>query len=1015
MADYTDTADDAPRGEHAELTRKLKAWYAEDIKHVSEWRGVAREDYEFYNGEQWSQEDMQVLREQKRPALTFNRIGPLVNAVVGSEINNRREVQYIPREQGDAEANEILTAAGEWFRDQTGAEDEESDAFEDATICGMGWCLSDDAMVRIPNAHFATTRLFSGNVIKIDLENGQNLTGTPNHPVLTDMGWKRLCDLKEGDNLINSAFLERVEGFPVEQFDKVETRLKDKVDAFRAGREAGRFVTAPDDFYSDGAGSKVHVVYADSALLNKFRHAASRQAVPNNSLVRGHALPGESIGLLGYGLLHRSVFATKHDAPVYLAHSPSLHVTCSNIIAKLVSSLSKASGYAIGAFQPYTGGYLAGGHGFIEVKTPQLLNRNIGSSSRSGVLPGAKSVARPHKPGGNTPTAYSKFISDFFDWKPILEIQLRKLFGRDGIPSEFMTRVERRIVERVVDFPVHDIGTSLGMFIAGNVITSNTDTRLDFEDDPDGAPQIRRLDPLKMAWDCNASKPNLEDAQRLWYVDEKPYSEVKEMFPDVAKELLNAGWAKTLGNDPTQPHDQDQADLYAGGQNEFASSSSKKMCTLVECRWFEKVPYYRGPDFETGQPKEYSEKQIELIRKQVPEFPAVRQYRKVVKRAFIGAEVLAAPDQPLVPPGMFGWECITGYRDKLKRTFYGIVRPAKDPQRWSNKFFSQTQFLLNSQSKGGILAERGIADDDRQFEESWAKTESITWAKAGSLSGQAPKFVAKPTAQFPSGFFTLFNESKEAISQVTGLSPEFIGTREVDQAGVLEYQRRQSSLNLLASLFNSLRRYRKRQGKTMLFLIQNHLSDGRLVRIVGDDKAQYVPLTKDAVSNSQYDIIVDDAPTSPNEKDRTWQIISQMLPMLKDFMTPEIGLEILKYSPLPASMVSKWQRKAKEAADQAAQQPKPPTPEEQQMAMNQQNFQMEMAGKEADLQAKQTENQMDVAMKGVDLFVKQREAEIDGAVGVMKLQQGAQRISIQEQQNAVRAQNANSRRTSSAE
>jgi hypothetical protein len=681
MADYTDTADDAPRGTHAELTLKLKAWYAEDIKHVSEWRKVAREDYEFYNGDQWSQEDMNVLRDQKRPALTFNRIGPLVNAVVGSEINNRREVQYIPREQGDAEANEILTAAGEWFRDQTGAEDEESDAFEDATICGMGW----------------------------------------------------------------------------------------------------------------------------------------------------------------------------------------------------------------------------------------------------------------------------------------------------------------------------------------------TDTRLDFEDDPDGAPQIRRLDPLKMAWDCNASKPNLEDAQRLWYVDEKPYSEVKEMFPGVARELLNAGWAKTLGNDPTQPHDQDQADLYTGDQNEFASSYSKKMCTLVECRWFEKVPYYRGPDMQTGHPKEYSEKQIKLIRKELPDFPAVRQYKKVVKRAFIGAEVLAAPDQPLVPPGMFGWECITGYRDKLKRTFYGIVRPAKDPQRWSNKFFSQTQFLLNSQSKGGILAERGIADDDRQFEESWAKTESITWAKTGSLSGQAPKFVAKPTAQFPSGFFTLFNESKEAISQVTGLSPEFIGTREVDQAGVLEYQRRQSSLNLLASLFNSLRRYRKRQGKTMLFLIQNHLSDGRLVRIVGDDKAQYVPLTKDAVSNSQYDIIVDDAPTSPNEKDRTWQIISQMLPMLKDFMTPEIGLEILKYSPLPASMVSKWQRKAKEAAEEAAKQPPPPTPEEQKMALEEQKAGLAMQGKQADLAADQQKNEMDVQMKGIDLMIKQREAEMDAQRDQAKLVADLSRIAVQERQNEIRAENANSRRTSSAD
>jgi hypothetical protein len=668
--------DSAPASQELDdLTLKLQGWFKEDMPQVSEWRKEAREDFAFYNGNQWSEEDLQVLRDQKRPAMTFNRIGPLVNAVVGSEINNRREVQYIPREVGDSAANEVLTAAGEWFRDQTGAEDEESDAFEDATICGMGW----------------------------------------------------------------------------------------------------------------------------------------------------------------------------------------------------------------------------------------------------------------------------------------------------------------------------------------------TDTRLDFEEEPDGAPKIERMDTLKMAWDCNASKPNLEDAQRLWYIDEKPYSELEQMFPGVPKEMLHAGWAKTIGNDPSSPHDQDEADKYTGTQDDIADYSPRKMCTIVECRWLERVPYYRGPDLNTGQPREYSEQQVKLIQSNIEGFKAVRQYKKVLKRAFIGSRVLAEPDQPLVPNGMFGWECITGYRDKVKRSFYGIVRPAKDPQRWANKYFSQVMFLLNSQSKGGIMAERGAFEDDRQAEESWAKTDAITWAKNGAL-GQNPKVIPKPTAQFPAGFFTLFQESKESISQVTGLSPEFLGTREVDQAGVLEAQRKQSSLNLLASLFNSLRRYRKRQGKTMLFLIQNHLSDGRLIRIVGDDKKQYVPLTRDNVSSSQYDIIVDDAPTSPNEKERTWGIIMQMMPMVRDMLTPDVVLELLRYSPLPASMVENLQKKAAEQAKQ----PKPPGPEEMAMQQESQKFEMEMAGKQADLQADQTKNQMEVQMKGIDLMIKQRSAEIDAMTDQAKLEADLARIAVQQEANRVSRQNANSRQTSAA-
>jgi hypothetical protein len=65
------------------------------------------------------------------------------------------------------------------------------------------------------------------------------------------------------------------------------------------------------------------------------------------------------------------------------------------------------------------------------------------------------------------------------------------------------------------------------------------------------------------------------------------------------------------------------------------------------------------------------------------------------------------------------------------------VRAAKDPQRWANKFLSQVMFLMNSQSKGGIMAEKGAFESERQAEESWAKTDAITWMKKGALQGQA--------------------------------------------------------------------------------------------------------------------------------------------------------------------------------------------------------------------------------------------------------------------------------------
>ncbi|AGF74961.1 putative phage portal protein [Bartonella australis AUST/NH1] len=553
--------------EHQALFQKLVSWYRDDIEHAEQWRKNAQEDYNFYNGRQWNEQDLAVLQKQNRPVMTFNRIAPLINAVIGAERNNKRQVQFIPRQEGAALANQILTGAAEWFRDEADGEYEDSDAFQDAVICGMGW----------------------------------------------------------------------------------------------------------------------------------------------------------------------------------------------------------------------------------------------------------------------------------------------------------------------------------------------TDTRLDYEEDPKGKPVIARLDPMKMVWDASAVKPNLVDAQRVWYIDEKPLAVAQDMFPDVHWSDLNADWVKypTLlhSNGSESYHD------YIEDHNEDTGHKGPKMVTLVECRWFEREVIYKALDPKTGQFFDYSEKDFQKLAKEIPDLQATRLTKKVVKRAFLGKRLLEAPDQPLVPPNQLGWECITGYFDKLSRQFYGMVRPAKDPQRWANKYFSQVMYLLNSQSKGGIMAERDAFDDDRQAMESWARADSITWLKNGAVSGG--RVQPKPVAQFPNGFFQLFNEAKGAITQVTGLSPEFVGTRAVNQPGVLEAQRRQSSLNLLASFFDGLRRYRQRQGKIILYLIQNYLSDGRLIRITGEENAQYVPLTREMITSLEYDIVVDDAPTSPNEKERTFAIMMQLLPLMQNFTTPEIMIDLLRYSPLPVSLIHK--------------------------------------------------------------------------------------------------------------
>lgn len=569
-----DAAGAAP-DDDAKLYRKLVKWYKEDIEVARKWRKQAKTAYQFYNGDQWTAEEKAYLEGQKRPTTVFNYIANLVNAVVGSEIGNRREVRYIPREQGDSLANELLTSAGEWFRDQSDAEDEESDAYKDNVIAGMGW----------------------------------------------------------------------------------------------------------------------------------------------------------------------------------------------------------------------------------------------------------------------------------------------------------------------------------------------TETRLSTDDDPDAEPVINRIDGFEMGWDRCATKSNLVDARRIWRTrSDLSMEQAVAMFPGIAKSDLNATFAGT-NSGSTSYTDKPGGLNYVDGQDTDEGDALPKRLTIVECQWIEDEPYYRVLDPATGQLVDMQADRYEMLSQAAAangfQLKGIPAKRKIVMRAFLGAKVLESGPSPYGQH--FSYQAMTGYFDRNEGIFYGIVKNAIDPQVWSNKLHSQIMHIMNSSAKGGIMAEEGAFEDIREAEKTWAQPDGITKVNDGALSGpNGPKIHPKPQVQLPAGYFTMKQDASSAVREVTGINLELLGMREATQAGVLEYQRRQAGIATLGQLFNALRRYRKRQGRLMLYIIQTYLSDGRLIRVVGDDKKQYVPLTKPDRADVRYDIIVDDAPTSPNEKERTFSIIMQMLPQIMAMKPPpEVMLEMMKYSPLPASLVEK--------------------------------------------------------------------------------------------------------------
>jgi hypothetical protein len=441
-------------------------------------------------------------------------------------------------------------------------------------------------------------------------------------------------------------------------------------------------------------------------------------------------------------------------------------------------------------------------------------------------------------------------------------------------------------------------------------------TRPSYDLEPDGEIVIERIDPLEVSFDPTSTKANFADAR---YLRRKT-----RMSKDQCKALLGddeEGYGSPVGTSSTNSQDpiiDNPRDQYAVGDEIDPESDEIEVC---EYQWFDEEVFHRLATPNGSQ--EISQEQLDELAAGDPQIydQTVRQTRRVYKRVFrVGNRV---KDLQRIESNAFNYIAVTGKRDRNRRTYYGLVQPMKDPQRFANKFLSSMIDQYVKTAKGGVMAEEGSVSDVRQFEESWAQNDAVTWVPAGSLSSpNGARIQQKPVSQISPVLPALLEYSVGAIRDVTGVNLEVLGMADRQQAGVLEHQRKQAAYGILSSFFNAQRRYRKMQGRLLLTMMQLYLPQGMLVRIVGDDgEQQYVPMAYEP--GLKYDIIVDEAPTSPNQKERTFAILSQFQGLLPD-APPEVIAEFVKYSPLPASVSNKIAGMILKG-----QQPQEPTPEQQ--------------------------------------------------------------------------------------
>lgn len=101
------------------------------------WRQEAKEDFEFTAGKQWTDEELKIFQSTGRPAITINRILPLINILSGYQRLNRYDLDFLARTSDDVELCQVRRGITKYIMDRCDYDAVESQVFLDCAIGEM--------------------------------------------------------------------------------------------------------------------------------------------------------------------------------------------------------------------------------------------------------------------------------------------------------------------------------------------------------------------------------------------------------------------------------------------------------------------------------------------------------------------------------------------------------------------------------------------------------------------------------------------------------------------------------------------------------------------------------------------------------------------------------------------------------------------------------------------------------------------------------------------------------------
>ena len=441
---------------------------------------------------------------------------------------------------------------------------------------------------------------------------------------------------------------------------------------------------------------------------------------------------------------------------------------------------------------------------------------------------------------------------------------------------------------------------------------------LDTTLDPRGEIRIEHIPPEEILVDPTSRRYDLSDARYIIRTQQMTMDSILEAFPEKADEILEMAQqalaSLNSGKDFTALEDTHAA------QNEWYEQIWQRAFDPENNTWevwevwykqTERIQKYEAFNPETGQWEPIrDDKSLAALLTTMPDldYRPSEVYAPRFYQAFIvGTTVLLHRPSPHVYQG-YPYVGFFGIRDRITGRWYGIVRNMRDPQMETNKRRAQILHIINRAAKYGWKGPVGSFVDKEKWEDEASKPGVVLEYRIGP--NEPPPEEIKPST-VPVAFIELEKMSIADLRDTSGVNVEMLALSNRELAGVTVSQRIRQGLTILQNLFDNARRSTKALGRILLAFIQQYYSDGRIMLINGREGPQMVQMSQQ-ITAGKYDIVVEEAPWSPNKRMETFTLLQQLIPVMMQLGLP-VPPTVLDYLDLPADLVQEWKMMIQQA------------------------------------------------------------------------------------------------------